>query len=220
MRDVFHYVGHVVRLSALSVAMLWPQCAAYGRDPDSPADAATYHADILEMSLAQNLLDPEIPRKQITAIETYQKNVALRLKKLGYDVELMRDRQVVVVTVPAAKLFSSGSHVLSKNVGTVLGKLADLMLTPDKYKILVVAHSDDTGSEEYLNNLTAARANALTDWLVASQVPADNIVPYGLGSEEPRSDNSSRAGREANRRIELYLVPGPTMIAQAKSGKL
>lgn len=203
-------------LGAIMLCPVW----GYGRTSASGIVPETYHADIMELSLEQNLLGPEIPKKQIPVIEAYQKEVALGLKKQGYDVELMRDRQIVVVTVPVAKLFNPGSKSLDKNAGMILGKVADLMLIPDKYKILIVAHSDDTGSQEYLNDLTGARANAVTDWLVARKVTADNIVPYGLGADEPRTDNSSRAGREANRRIEMYLVPGPKMIIDAKSGRL
>lgn len=209
----------------MAVALL--ACCAIGypmsvdaRVSDKNFDYAAYHAEILENSLVQNLQGPEIPKKQIPVIEAYQKNVALALKKRGYDVELMRDRQIVVVTIQASALFNAGETQLRSDAGAMLSGVAGYLKEPDKYKILVVAHSDDTGSEAFLHQVTDRRSDAVADWLVANQVSSDNIVPYGLGADEPRKDNSSRAGRDANRRIEIYLVPGPSMISLAKSGKL
>lgn len=211
---------YILRMVMLVMVIISCHGAMTGRGRDKNSVPDTYHADIQEFSLADNLLGPEIPRKQIAPVEAYQKHVALNLKKQGVDVELMRDRQIVVATIPAVDLFGTGGSHLNKNADRLLERLAVLMRTPDKYKILVVAHSDNTGSEEYLNALTGARANAVAEWLVAHHVTADNVVPYGLGADEPRMDNSSRSGRDANRRVELYLVPGPVMIAMAKGGKL
>ncbi len=211
---------HFVAVALLACGVVVGPQSVDARVADKNFDSAAYHAEILDNSLVQNLQGPEIPKKQVPVIEAYQKNVALALKKRGYDVELMRDRQIVVVTIQASALFNAGETNLSPDAGTKLSGVAEYLKVPDKYKILVVAHSDDTGSETFLHQITDRRSDAVADWLVAHQVPSNNIVPYGLGADEPRKDNSSRAGRDANRRVEIYMVPGPSMISLAKSGKL
>jgi flagellar motor protein MotB len=58
------------------------------------------------------------------------------------------------------------------------------------------------------------------DWFEAHSVATDGIVPYGIGMDENIADNNSRASRAANRRIEIYFIPGPVMLEWAKAGKL
>ena len=63
--------------------------------------------DIYDLSLDDNLETPEIDNaKQSQKVQDYQYDVAVSLKKQNYDVELMRDNEVIVVTLPAGQLFA------------------------------------------------------------------------------------------------------------------
>lgn len=68
--------------------------------------------------------------------------------------------------------------------------------------------------------LSHERNNSIYDWLL-SQVSEDLIViPFEMGDTDPIEPNDSRKGRAANRRVEIYLIPGPKMITQAHKGTL
>lgn len=82
-------------------------------------------------------------------------------------------------------------------------------------------YSDNTGSEQYSDDLTERRANAIADYFddLVSDVET-NIIPYGMGSDEPRSANTSVKNRRRNRRVEIYVVPEENVIKRARTGTL
>lgn len=179
-----------------------------------------YHETILELSVDENLAQPEVPKKQIPAIRERQSSMAKYLKGKGLTVEMARDGLAVVVTLPAEELFAANDTVVTAGAAKNLDLLSHYLKTPDLYKVLVVAHSDDTGTEEYLNSLTEARAEAIVQWMADRKFDTTAVIPYGFGADEPLEDNGTRQGRAANRRVEFYFVPGPVMIDRAKTGKL
>jgi len=186
--------------------------------------AERYHETIFELSVDENVAEPEVPKKQVPAVVGYMKKVAgsfVQHKELGLTVEMARGGQVAVVSLPSDALFAPNDTVLSPSAAELLKPFAKHLTVKDMFKFLVVVHSDDTGTEEYLNSLTEARAEAVAAmWAADPQSASDAVVPYGFGAAEPLVANNSRTNRAKNRRVEIYMIPGPEMIARAKSGKL
>lgn len=180
-------------------------------------DMAKYHREITELSVDDNLQSPEMPSKLMAKAQAAMAALARRFEHSNFKTDLSeREGLVLMVTVPVAELFNANDTLLSNVADSKLKALVAPMRTPDKYKVLVVVHSDDTGSEEYLSNLTRARADAIRRRIADMGVPVDGVVPYGLSYDEPVSSEVSRKGREANRRVEFYYVPGPVMIESLK----
>ena len=110
---------------------------------------------------------------------------------------------------------------------TVLNKLGEEQLKPflrllnnaGFYKMLLVMHSDNTGSSEYTLNLTRQRVNAIFDWFDENG-SVDYVVPYALGETDPVVDNNSVENRKTNRRLEIFLIPEQVMLQQAKKGRI
>lgn len=179
-----------------------------------------YHQEITEMAVDENLQTPAVPSKFVIGAQSAMAGFATRLQRSGYEVDLSeRDGMVLMVTVPASELFAPNDTIISHSAPQKLKPLAQPLRVPDKYKLLVVVHSDDTGSEEYLYDLTRARADAIRNWIAGQGIPVDGVVPYGLGYDEPVSVEVSRKGRAANRRVEFYYVPGPIMLEELKAGR-
>ena len=85
----------------------------------------------------------------------------------------------------------------------------------------VYGHTDSTGNDGINNPLSNQRAQSVVDYLVSCGVSRSqfaNVV--GKGSKEPVADNSTAAGRQANRRVELYLYASKAMIEAANNGTL
>ena len=174
--------------------------------------------DIYDMSLDENLMTPEIKNdKQADRIQEFQYNMAVAFKKSNYEVEVMRDDEVIVITIPASQLFDPNDTVLNKLGQEQLKPFLRMLKNPGFYKMLLVMHSDNTGSSQYTISLTRQRVNAIFDWFDENG-SVDYVVPYALGETDPIVDNNSVENRKRNRRLEIYLVPEKTMIQQAKKG--
>ena len=184
-----------------------------------PLNAKDDH-DIYELSLDENIVTPEIKNdKQADKIQDFQYDMAVAFKKSNYDVEIMRDDEVIVVTIPASQLFDANDTVLNQIGEAQLKPFLRMMKNPGFYKMLLVMHSDNTGSEVYTLNLTRQRVNAIFDWFDENG-SVDYVVPYALGETDPIVDNNSVENRKRNRRLEIYLIPEKTMLQQAKKGNI
>ncbi len=71
--------------------------------------------------------------------------------------------------------------------------------------IEVYTYTDNIGSDAYNIALSAKRAAALKDLLVANGIDEADIKAVGMGEEEPIADNSTPAGQAINRRGEFIF---------------
>ena len=201
-------VTHIL-LTALALLLAWQQ----------PLNARDDY-DIYDLSLDENLELPEIKNdKQADKIQDFQLDMAVAFKKANYDVEIMRDDEVIVITIPASQLFDANDTVVNQLGEERLKPFLRMLKNPGFYKMLLVMHSDNTGSEMYTLNLTRQRVNAIFDWFDENG-SVDYVVPYALGDTDPLVDNNSVENRKRNRRLEIYLVPEKTMLQQAKKGTI
>ena len=84
--------------------------------------------------------------------------------------------------------------------------LAKTILKDSSYRsILVVGHTDSVGTDEYNQNLSEHRAEAVRDYLVQQGIAANSIGARGLGKTQPIASNETPEGRQQNRRVELVL---------------
>ncbi len=88
------------------------------------------------------------------------------------------------------------------DAGTV-DQIAKLMLANPQLQLSVEGHTDNVGTAEANKTLSANRARAVMDAVVALGVPAGRLTSTGLGQASPIADNRTEAGRALNRRVEL-----------------
>lgn len=94
------------------------------------------------------------------------------------------------------------------------------MKEPDMFRVLLVMHTDNTGSTQYRDNITADRVDAVTSWFEDQGVDTSFTFSYAFGDEAPLVPNTSIENRDKNRRLEVYLMPGTKMLEDAKKGKI
>ena len=70
----------------------------------------------------------------------------------------------------------------------------------------IEGHTDSSGKLERNMVLSEQRAAAVLDYLVKGGVDAGHMVSKGYGPTKPIADNATKAGREKNRRTDLFLV--------------
>jgi len=84
--------------------------------------------------------------------------------------------------------------------------LTDTRYPPPK-RIIIVGHTDSTGSRQYNKELSQRRAEAVSDYLVSRGVDRSLLAAVGMGPDEPVADNSTESGRARNRRVEIHILP-------------
>lgn len=133
----------------------------------------------------------------------------------------------VKVTFDSGILFSSSSSVLSASAKNSLSKFASnvLVQNPDM-DVAIYGYTDNTGwknstaeqSAQKNVELSNQRAQSVSSYLRSVGATATQIKSVeGLGESNPVADNSTAAGREQNRRVEVYLYASQQMIQEAEA---
>lgn len=117
---------------------------------------------------------------------------------------LDRYQEVVRATVT----FDFNSWELTPEAQTELGQLAADVIEQPGVLIEVAGFASSDGNPEYNRILSERRADAVVDYLVETlEIPLRRIVrPYGFGENRPAADNSTREGRQKNRRVEVRVL--------------
>lgn len=140
--------------------------------------------------------------------------------KNGCTVETFRNKEVLLVTIPASRLFMPNETTLRPGAQQLLAPLKRYLKEPDMYRVLMVMHTDNTGSETYRDKLTEERSEAVFEWFENQHANTRYLFPYSYGDEMPLVQNNTMNNRAKNRRLEVYLVPGKKMLEQAKKGRI
>ncbi|HWL87208.1 MAG TPA: OmpA family protein [Polyangiaceae bacterium] len=118
----------------------------------------------------------------------------------------------MIVKLPASILFPSGSADLSKDGQEAINDVAHVLRQFPDRRFMVAGHTDNIAigpPSPFKNNLelSTTRALTVTQHLVKAGMSPAHLVAAGYGEYEPVRENSSEAGRQENRRIEIVLLP-------------
>ncbi len=87
--------------------------------------------------------------------------------------------------------------------------VVDLAATMKAYPAVVIrldGHTDNTGSARNNKRLSAERAAAVREALLANGVAGERITTLGLGPDRPIAENQLAEGRARNRRVEVIIT--------------
>jgi outer membrane protein OmpA-like peptidoglycan-associated protein len=111
----------------------------------------------------------------------------------------------IQVTFDSGILFDVDSDALRPEAQSNLRELAESLGDYEGTSVLVVGHTDATGSDEYNQGLSERRSAAARSFLVSAGLEAGRIEAVGLGETEPVASNESVDGRQENRRVEVAI---------------
>lgn len=102
--------------------------------------------------------------------------------------------------------FESGSATLGADPQKSLQRLVDIMHKNTQLKVLLVGHSDMSGSLRANIALSTQRAATIRDILIQKYgIVADRLSAHGVGFLSPRASNKTKEGRKKNRRVEAVF---------------
>jgi len=106
--------------------------------------------------------------------------------------------------------FKTGSDALTPEAKTEIDNAAAWVRTQDRrgWVMAVIGYADTTGNSARNIDLSERRANAVIYYIVTKyKMPLNRLVqPFGYGQLEPVADNTTKAGRAKNRRVEIRLM--------------
>ena len=102
-------------------------------------------------------------------------------------------------------LFDTGKATLKPGAKLRLARVAGIILAYPDLKLEVDGYTDSTGSLDFNMGLSERRAAAVRSFLVSQGVSSTNVTERGFGPDNPVATNSTAAGRQMNRRVEMVV---------------
>jgi outer membrane protein OmpA-like peptidoglycan-associated protein len=114
-------------------------------------------------------------------------------------------------------LFDTGKYTLKPGTQVSLAKVAGILEAYPGLKVQVEGYTDSVGTDDFNQKLSENRASAVKDFLVTQGVSANNITSQGFGKNDPVADNSTSAGRQQNRRVNMVVSGDAIGVAESQN---
>ncbi len=115
----------------------------------------------------------------------------------------LADLQMVLETSDV--LFAFDKAVIKSNVIPELDKWATYLNENPRVTADIYGYTDNTGPSTYNLDLSERRAQAVVNYLTSKGVSPKRLTAKGFGENQPVAPNTTREGRQKNRRVELKL---------------
>jgi len=116
-------------------------------------------------------------------------------------------KDVVRITMTSQTAFDTNSTAVKPGFYTTMDKLADVMIRYGKTTLTIVGHTDNKGASDYNQKLSQERALSVAHYLESKNVNPVRLATLGKGEGQPIASNETESGRQANRRVEIYVEP-------------
>ena len=159
----------------------------------------------------------QTPQQQMARKDSLNMALVMNLKgAIGnlddQDINIKVDKSVVYIDISDKLLFKSGKYEVTPQAKVVLGKVATVLKNQPDIEFMVEGNTDNVPyrSGVLLDNwdLSVKRATAVVR-ILQNQYGLDpaKMAAAGRSEYKPVADNSSAAGRAANRRTRIVILP-------------
>jgi outer membrane protein OmpA-like peptidoglycan-associated protein len=180
------------------------------------AAEAAMQAELERRQAAESALraEEEGERAREAAMRAEQERERAEKEKLDLRQQILTQLDAILPTRDTERglvvnmedvLFDVGKFDLRPVAREKLARLAGTVLAFPGLRLKTEGHTDNTGGEELNQRLSENRASAVRDYLVSQGIGEGTIESEGLGFTRPVQDNSTAAGRQANRRVEIIV---------------
>ncbi|OZA28991.1 MAG: hypothetical protein B7X91_03390 [Hydrogenophilales bacterium 17-64-11] len=142
-----------------------------------------------------------------TQAKDLQKQLQAEIQRGEISVEKRASDNALLVSMTSTTGFDTNSSVLKPGYTPTLNKIASVLNQYGKTTVTVIGHTDSVGSNAANQTLSENRAQSVLNYFAGQNVNPLRLQAYGKGETEPRADNSTEAGRQLNRRVELWIQP-------------
>ena len=138
-------------------------------------------------------------------MDTQEAELRKELESTG--VRVARDGDNIRLIMPGTITFQTDSADINSGFYATLNSVAKVFKKYSDTTVMVLGYTDSTGSAEYNQTLSQKRAQSVASYLIGQGVKSSRFEVMGMGVSNPIASNSTAAGRQQNRRVEIKIVP-------------
>jgi outer membrane protein OmpA-like peptidoglycan-associated protein len=162
----------------------------------------------------QQALAAEADKARQAAAQSDQLRQQAEKEKQELRARLLQQLNTVLATRDSARglianmsdvLFKSGSFELLAGARERLAKVSGIVLAYPSLRLSVEGHTDSVGTDDYNQQLSERRAEAVRDYFVQQGISSEAVIASGFGKTAPVASNDTPEGRQQNRRVEIVL---------------
>ena len=154
------------------------------------------------------------------AIGNYMDRQSRELEEDLEGAKVERIGEGIKITFDSGILFDVNSYQLKDASRENIAELSEILQKYEDTNIMFSGYTDNTGSEEYNQKLSEDRAKAVAEYAAFTGVDAERMTIIGYGDSDPVADNSTAAGRQQNRRVEIGIWANEKLKEAAEKGEI
>jgi len=136
-----------------------------------------------------------------------RQETALRARLQGSGVSVSREGDNIRLNMPSGITFGVDRDEVRSEFYPTLESVAVVLKEYDKTNVRIVGHTDSTDSDSHNQTLSERRAHSVGQLLISHGIASGRVWTNGYGERYPIASNDTEQGRQANRRVEIELVP-------------
>src|SRR5690606_14386987 len=130
-----------------------------------------------------------------------------RARLQGSGVSVSREGDNIRLNMPSGITFGVDRDEVRSEFYPTLESVAVVLKEYDKTNVRIVGHTDSTDSDSHNQTLSERRAHSVSQLLISHGIASGRVWTNGYGERYPIASNDTEQGRQANRRVEIELVP-------------
>ena len=142
---------------------------------------------------------------------------AEEIKQTVPNAEVIREGEGIIVKFDSGILFDVDQAALKTAARSNIESLATSLKNNPQTNILIVGHTDATGTDAYNYKLSERRAASVRSYALSQGIASSRLTTEGRGETEPIAENTSDSGKAQNRRVEIVIVANEAMKTEART---
>ncbi len=176
---------------------------------DKNNEIARLQQELLRYQEKERGLQAELREKQYKLELKRQRDEKIRSIQTLFSEEegvvLLRGNSVIIRLIGLT--FPSGRATIEPEFFSLLTKVQRAIRKFPNAAITIEGHTDSRGNDEFNQNLSYERAQAVRQYLLANMgLDESRIAAIGYGESRPIASNETSAGRAQNRRIDVIIT--------------
>ncbi len=171
------------------------------------ADTKNYQEKIRESAQQHQVMLQQSQEDRLSSAKNRASSAEDKIKRLAQELENAKTKKTdrgMVLTLSSI-LFESGTAEIKPGSERTLEKLATYLKEYPELKVVIEGFTDSVGAASYNKQLSENRARSVMQALNENGVDESRVSAVGRGESYPVTDNTTPAGRQQNRRVELII---------------